>query len=123
MAQNEKKGGFFSRFRQGSSSGNDESAPATPKSSTVQAQDRIVTSKPESMSPVASAAPTKAPVVQKPVAASASQESVVDTVEAFNRYCGALIDIGTSQLKVAEMALGMLSNSINKILDGSKTKQ
>jgi len=77
---------------------------------------------PESRVSQVSAAQPKAAGVQKPVAAPASAESVVDTVEAFSRYCSSLVDIGTSQLKVVEMALSMLSSSLTKIIDGSRTK-
>ncbi len=123
MAKDEKKGGFFSRFRKDATSSHEESSikPATPP--VVSTPNRNVAPPVESRSSVSGAVPPKAPVVPKPVvAAAASSESVVDTVEAFNRYCNALVDIGTSQLKVVEMFLAMLSQSINKIVDGSRPK-
>lgn len=122
MAKDEKKGGFFSRFRKDATSSHEESSikPATP--SVVSTPNRNVAPPVENRSSVSGAVPPKAPVVPKPVAAAESSESVVDTVEAFNRYCSALVDIGTSQMKVVEMFLAMLSQSINKMVDGSKPK-
>ncbi len=122
MAKDEKKGSFFSRFRKDPTSAHEEPSikPATPP--VVPTPNRNVAPSVESRSAVSGAVPPKAPVVPKPVAAAASSESVVDTVEAFNRYCSSLVDIGTSQMKVVEMFLAMLSQSVNKIVDGSKPK-
>jgi hypothetical protein len=122
MAQDEKKGGFFSRFKNGGAPAHEEPAIKTETPPAIQPQNRSVAATPESRSSLVSAAQPKAPVVPKPVAAPAT-EPAVDTVEAFNRYCSALVAIGTSQLKVVEMTLSMLSNSLNKLIDGSKPKK
>jgi len=122
MAKDEKKGGFFSRFRKDIPSAHEESGIKPASSPAVPAPNRTVTPTPESRSSLAAAVPSQVPVVPKSVAAPASSESVVDTVEAFSRYCSALVDIGTSQLKVIEMTLTMLSHSLNKITDRSETK-
>jgi hypothetical protein len=113
MAKDDNKGGFFARFRK----------DVTPTPPVVQSQARSIPSAPESGSSQLNPVQPKASVVPKPAAPPASSESPVDTVEAINRYCSSLVDIGTSQLKVAEMILGMLSHSINKIVDGSKNKK
>lgn len=114
MAKDEKKGGFFARFRK-------DEAPALPA---VQAPVRNVVPTPESgNSEVSAQQPKASSVAPKPVVAPVSSEASVDTVEAFSRYCSSLVDIGTSQLKVIEMALGMLSDSLNKIVDGTKNKK
>lgn len=123
MAKDEKKGGFFSRFRKDIPSAHEESSIKPASAPAVPAPNRNVTPTSENRSASAAAVPSQASVVPKPVAAPASSESVVDTVEAFSRYCSSLVDIGTSQLKVIEMALAMLSRSLNKITDSSKTKE
>ncbi len=123
MAQDEKKGGFFSRFKKDAASGQDTfSAPAsTPPA--AQQQSRNVVTKPESKSSLVSAVQPKVPAVPKSADASASSDSGIDTLEAFNVYCSSLVEIGTSQLKVIDMALSMLSNSLNKIINGPKDTQ
>ena len=123
MAKDEKKGGFFSRFKKSDVAAQDEPDIKKTTPPAVQAQSRSVTTTPESRVSQLSAVQPKAVGVPNPVATPASADSVVDTVEAFNRYCSALVDIGTSQLKVVDMALSMLSNSLNKIVDGSKTNE
>ncbi len=122
MAKDEKKGGFFSRFRKDAPSEESSIKPASPPA--VSVPNRNVTPQPESRNSLASAVPPQVPVVPTPAAAPvpASSESDVDTVEAFSRYCSALVAIGTSQLKVIEMTLAMLSHSLNNITDSSKTK-
>ncbi|NTV17659.1 MAG: hypothetical protein HGB09_09490 [Chlorobiaceae bacterium] len=121
MANNESKGGFFSRLKKGAASASEDPSLKAPAPQAAQTQNRNVM-KPESSSSLVSASQPKAPVAPKPAVASPSSESEIDTLAAFSRYCSSLVDIGTSQLKVVEMTLGMLSNSLNKIVDGSKTK-
>ena len=119
MAKDEKKGGFFSRFKKNAAS--DQEAPSIQPSTppAVQQQSRNVVTKPETKSSLASAAQPVAPVA----AAPASSDSPIDTVEAFNVLCISLVDITTSQLRVIEMVLSMLSNSLNKIVNGPKAKE
>ena len=106
MAQEEKKGGFFSGFKKsGTSASEPQASPAVPV--------------PESKSIVEQPKPA---VAAKPAVVEASSEPAIDTVAAFNRYCSSLADIGASQLKVVEMTLTMLTGSINKIADGLKGK-
>ncbi len=121
MAKDEKKGGFFSRFKKSESPSQEESGIKAVTPSPSQAQNRSVAATSGSRSAMLSVAPPKA----EPVAQSVEEpaEPLIDTVEAFNVYCSSLVDIGTSQLKVVEMLLGMLSNSLNKIIDGSTTKE
>jgi hypothetical protein len=121
MAENETKGGFFSRFKKGSASASGDSSLKAPAPQAAQTQNRNTMTAESSSSPV-SASQHKNPVAPKPTTVPASSEPEIDTLAAFSRYCSSLVDIGTSQLKVVEMTLGMLSNSLNKIVDGSKTK-
>jgi len=125
MAKDEKKGGLFSRFKKNPAS--DQEAPSIQPSTppAVQQQSRNVMTKPETKSSLASAAQPVAPVAAAPAPAPApaSSDSPIDTVEAFNVLCISLVDMSTSQLKVIEMALSMLSNSLNKILNGPKAKE
>jgi len=123
MAQDEKKGGFFSRFKKDADSDQDASSRQASTPPAAQQQSRNIVTKPESKSPFVSAAQPKASVVQQPAADPESTDTVIDTVEAFNVYCSALVDIGTSQLRVIEMALSMLSNSLNKIMHGPEAKE
>ncbi len=117
MAKDEKKGGFFSRFKKSDASSQEEPAIKAATTPSSQAQSRTVAAS------SGSAALPKAAVAQEQVEDSALSEPLIDTVEAFNVYCSSLVDIGTSQLKIVEMVCGMLSNSINKILDGSAKKE
>lgn len=127
MAKDEQKGGLFSRFKKNPAS--DQEAPSIQPSTppAVQQQSRNVMTKPETKSSLASAAQPVAPVAAAPAPAPApapaSSDSPIDTVEAFNVLCISLVDMSTSQLKVIEMALSMLSNSLNKILNGPKAKE
>jgi hypothetical protein len=120
MAQDEKKGGFFSRFKKDAVSDQEVSGTTASTPPAAPQQSRNMVTKPESKSPLVSPAQSNTPVVPKSAAAPASSGSI-DTIEAFNIYCSSLVDIGTSQLKVIEMALSMLSNSLNKIINGPKT--
>ncbi len=123
MAKDEKKGGFFSRFKKSEASSQEESGIKTATSSPSLAQSSPVGATPGSRSALTSGAQPKAVVAPEPVEDPALSEPLIDTVEAFTVYCTALVDIGTSQLKVVEMISGMLSNSLNKIIDGSATKE
>jgi hypothetical protein len=120
MAKDEKKGGLFSRFKKDAAS--DQVASGIPASTPPAApkQSSSIVTKPESKSSLVSPAQPKAAVTPKSAAAPASSDSI-DTIEAFNVYCSSLVEIGTSQLKVLEMALHMLSNSLNKIINGPTT--
>lgn len=115
MAQNEKKGGFFARFRKGDLSANAAASATVPAS--APAQPRIIAA-PESKS--VSAAPVRPAV---PVADSPSSEPKIDTVAAFNQLCSSLAEIGASQLKIVELTTTMLATSINKIAEGLKPKK
>ena len=121
MAKDEKKGGFFSRFKKSETSSCEEPDIKKSTSQPSGAQSRTIATTPEGKN-VPGAAPPKA-AVAPPAEDSASSEPVIDTVEAFNVYCGSLVDIGTSQLKVVEMFLGMLSSSLNKIVGAPATKE
>ncbi len=117
MAKDEKKGGFFSRFKR-----SDGSSPEVPviKAATTppsQAQSRIVAAT------QGGGTQPKATVAPESAEEAVRSEPLVDTVEAFNVYCTSLVDIGTSQLKMVEMVCGMLSNSLNKVIDGSAKKE
>ena len=120
MAKDEKKG-FFSAFRKRNPAGYEvsESKSQTPPAASV--QNRNVT--PESRVSSVSAKPPEPAVDQKPVAVQAQSDPVIDPVETFKVLCQSLVDIGTSQLKVAEMTLSMLSNSLNKIAEGTKPEK
>ena len=111
MAKDQKKGGFFSAFRDPEVPGK---GGAVSKSQSPQAE-------PVPSRPTPPAEPQKAAIVQKPVATQAQPEPVIDTVESFKVLCQALVAIGASQLKVAEMMVNMLSNALNKIVAGSKS--
>jgi len=113
MSKDPKKGGFFSAFKDREVTGNSGavSQPKTPPVASVPSR------------PVTPAEPREAAVVQKPVAVQAHPEPVIDTVESFKVLCQSLADIGASQLKVAEMMVNMLSNSLNKIVAGSKPEK
>ena len=120
MANQEKKGGFFAGFRKGGLSGNATTDAKSPVSPPVQRQTPNVA--PE-LGPSSVAAGRQTPVVAtKPLSAPVNPEPVIDTVAAFNVLCNSLGDIGESQLKVVGMTLTMLSNSLNKIVDGLKPK-
>ena len=123
MAQDEKKGGFFSRFKKDAASDQDAPSRQAPTPPAAQQQSRSTVTKQEGKSSLVSATPPKATVVANSAADPESTDTVIDTVEAFNVYCTALVDIGTSQLKVIEMAFSMLSNSLNKIISGPKAKE
>ncbi len=114
MAKDEKNGGFFSKFKK-----SEASSEATPST----APSRGVASTPESRNSVVSGALSKTAAAPEPVEDSSLSEPLIDTVEAFNVYCRSLVEIGTSQLMVVDQVLGMLSNSLNKIIDGSGTKE
>ena len=64
----------------------------------------------------------KSPFVQAKVAETA-QSGPVDTVEAFKVLCQSLSDISASQLKIAEIILGMISSSLSKLAEGTKPKK
>ena len=113
MANEEKKGGFFARFRKGTVSGNEGSTLKAPSPS-IQGQNR--SAEPEK------AAQPKTVVAPKAVSVPVESEQVIDTVANFNFLCKSLADIGASQLKVLDMTLTMLSSSIAKITEGLKTK-
>ncbi len=115
MAKDEKNGGFFSRFKK-----SEAASEATPP----KAQSRGVVSTPESRNTLVSGALSKtAAVAPEPVEDPALSEPLIDTFEAINVYCRSLVEIGTSQLMVVDRVLGMLSNSLNKIVEGSGTKE
>ena len=123
MAKDEKKGGFFSRFKKSDASSQEELGVKTATPQPSQAQSRTVAATQGGKSPLVSAALPKATVAPESAEDPALSEPLIDTVEAFNVYCSSLVDIGTSQLKMVEMVCGMLSNSLNKIIDGSAAKE
>lgn len=120
MGNDEKKGGFFARFRKSTVSGNESPGSKNPVPSAVQGQSR--NNAPAESPSLVSAEPSKPVGVPKSASAPVNAEPVIDTVEAFNSLCSSLADIGASQLKVVDMTLTMLSSSLNKIVDGLKTK-
>ncbi|MEI7787549.1 MAG: hypothetical protein WCI23_02800 [Chlorobiaceae bacterium] len=120
MAHEEKKGGFFAKFRKSTVSGNENIRSESPTPSVAQVQNRPAA--PESRNSLLSAEPPKPVVVQKSSPVPVDAEPVIDTVANFNFLCKSLADIGVSQLKVVDMTLTMLSNSLNKIVDGLKKK-
>ena len=117
MAKDEKKGGFFSRFKKSDASPQEEPGIKAATTSPSQTQSRTVAAtKGGGVLPKAAVAP-------EPAEDATLSEPLIDTVEAFNVYCTSLVDIGTSQLKMVEMVCGMLSNSLNKIIDGTAKKE
>ena len=121
LMANENKGGFFSKFRKSTVSGNENSRIESPMSSAGQGQNRNAA--PETRNSLLSAEPPKPVVAPKSASAPIDSEPVIDTVANFNFLCKSLVDIGTSQLKVVDMTLTMLSSSLNKIVDGLKKKE
>ncbi len=117
MVKDEKKGGFFSRFKKSDVSSQEEPAIKAATTSPSQAQSGAVAAK------QGSGALPKAAVAPEQAEDSALSEPLIDTVEAFNVYCCSLVDIGTSQLKMVEMVCDMVSNSLNKIIDASAKKE
>jgi hypothetical protein len=121
MVKEEKKAGFFARFKKGIDSGNESSQPKSPNSPVSQEQKRnnVI---PETKASLVSVETPKPAFVPKPSSAPVNSESVIDTVANFNFLCNSLADIGASQLKVVDMILTMLSSSLNKIAEGVNTK-
>jgi len=117
MVKDEKKGGFFSRFKKSDGPSPEEPAIKAATAPPPQAPSRIVAAT------QGGGAQPKAAVAQESSEEAVRSEPLVDTVEAFNVYCTSLVDIGNSQLKMVEMVCGMLSNSLNKIIDGSAKKE
>lgn len=113
MAQKEKKGGFFARFRK-----EDQAATSAPVPASAPAP-----AQPRNIAPPESKSVPAAPVRPLPVAESPSTEPQIDTVAAFNQLCSSLAEIGASQLKIVEMTTTMLAASINKIAEGLKPKK
>lgn len=121
MANESRKGGFFSVFRKEDKSVPNKSAIAPQQSETKAASsEKPAVSVPREVTPK--------PVANvKPAAASEQQEKpviyeAIDTAAAFNTCWKAFGDLGLSQIKTVEMVLTMLSNSIAKITDGQQTK-
>ena len=118
MAKDQKKGGFFSAFRDREVVGNGGTLSQSQTPSPAPAPTRPVT--PEVRVSSASTGQVNPTPFQTQVkAALPSEPAVIDTVESFKMLCQSLADIGESQLKVAEMLLSMISNSLNKIAGGS----
>jgi hypothetical protein len=121
MVKEEKKSGFFARFKQGIVSGNESSSSkdSIPPSSQEQKGNIAL---PETKTSVVNAEPPKPAFVPKPSSVPVNSEQVIDTVANFNFLCNSLADIGASQLKVVDMTLRMLSSSLNKIVEGVNAK-
>ncbi|NTW82003.1 MAG: hypothetical protein HGB36_01340 [Chlorobiaceae bacterium] len=123
MAQEEKKRGFFDRFRKSTP------AASTPASPVPKPQPAAPKAAPPARVPEKVESKTAAPVGKNPFSPSAPEPSAplatsgssIDTVEAFNQMCQALVDINKSQVQIVNMALTMLSNSIKKIAEGINT--
>lgn len=123
MAQEEKKRGFFDRFRKSTPAASAPAAPAqkpqppAPKAeppARVQEKAAGNPAVPVPKNPFSSAAPS-------PSASQISSGPAIDPVEAFNQMCQALIEINKSQLKIANMVLTMIASSIRKIAEGIST--
>ncbi|NTV97543.1 MAG: hypothetical protein HGA70_00050 [Chlorobiaceae bacterium] len=129
MAQEEKKRGFFARFR--------KSVPEAPKETVPSPKAQPAAPKPEPPVRVPGqlmqqVTESKAPaVVEKKSlptpftpSAQASPEvpssAGIEPVAAFKEMCQAFVDINKSQIKAIEMTLNMLSNASKKIADGIK---
>ncbi len=106
MAQEEKKNGFFARFRKRPAVA---SAPAAPP----------VKSEVESLAP--SVAPK--PVLPPPAATLVPAELSVDTVAAIDQFCKAMLELTNSQIKVIELALTTLAGSIDKAVARTKAEK
>jgi hypothetical protein len=121
MANESRKGGFFSVFRKEDKSVAKKSAIALQQSETKAASSekpevsvaREVTPKPvANVKPAISAEQLEKPVVFEEI----------DTAAAFSACWKAFGDLGVSQVKTVEMVLTMLSNSIAKIANGQQKK-
>jgi hypothetical protein len=129
MAQDEKKRGFFARFR--------KSAPEAPKEKVPAAEARP--SAPKAEPPVRvpgqlmqQAVESKAPAVTEkkpvqnpftassPVSPEVPSSSGIDPFAAFREMCQAFVDINKSQVKAIDMTFAMLSSASKKIADGIK---
>ncbi len=120
MAKDEKKRGFFSAFRKREISSSAETVTQPQKAVATPSQESAVKS--EALTSSVSAGLPKSPFVQ-PAVADTAQSRPVDTVEAFKVLCQSLSDISASQFKIAEIILGMISNSLSKIAEGTKLKK
>ncbi len=123
MAQEEKKRGFFDRFRKSTPAASTPASPApkpqppAPKAvPPARVPERV-----ESKVPVPAQNNPFSPSEPAPSAPQAASGKGIDTVEAFNQMCQALIEINKSQIKIANMVLTMIAHSIQKIADGINT--
>jgi predicted RNA-binding Zn ribbon-like protein len=121
MANESRKGGFFSRFRKEDKSVANKSAIAPQQSETKAASsEKLAVSVPREVTPkpVANVKPeASAEQQEKPVVFEA-----IDTAAAFSACWKAFGDLGLSQVKTVEMVLTMLSNSIAKMVNEQQAK-
>ncbi|ABL64258.1 hypothetical protein [Chlorobium phaeobacteroides] len=121
MANESRKGGFFSVFRKEEKSVANKSAITSQQSETKAASSEkpaVSVSREMTPKPVANVKPAAtAEQQEKPVVFEA-----IDTTAAFSACWKAFGDLGLSQIKTVDMVLTMLSNSIAKITDGQQTK-
>ncbi|MEI8032743.1 MAG: hypothetical protein WCH05_05310 [Chlorobiaceae bacterium] len=110
MAQEEKKGGLFARFRKSPAVAPAPSAPSAPAvKSGIEPSAPLAAQKPVSQT---SASPATAPA-----------EPSVDTAAAIDQFCKALLDISNSQLKVVELALTTLAGIIDQAAARAKAEK
>ena len=121
MADEKKKGGWFSRFKQNKP----ENSPSADAGS---AQQATVSPKPAppakpapkaKPAPAAQPAPAPAPKQVTPNKKTASRENTVtmepiDTVASIQNYIDSLLSLGASQLKVVDMTLKGVSEFLDK---------
>ncbi|NTU97750.1 MAG: hypothetical protein HGA62_08065 [Chlorobiaceae bacterium] len=129
MAQEEKKRGFFARFRKSAPEAPKKSVPAPkaqPPVSKVEPSVRVPGQMMQQMAESKAPAVTEKKSVPNPFTASSSaspevsSSSGIEPVAAFREMCQAFVDINKSQVMAIDMALTMLSNVSKKIADGIK---
>ncbi len=124
MAQEEKKRGFFARFRKSAPEPPKPAAPApkaqppVPKAEPPARVPEQMMQQPESR-PAQPATPKAAPAAAVPTP-QVQPGSGIDTVAAFKEMCQAFVDINKSQVMVIDMTFTMLSGATKKIADGLK---
>jgi hypothetical protein len=129
MAQEEKKRGFFARFRKSAPEPPKPAAPA-PKAQPPVPKTEPPARVPEQLMRQPESIPPQSPV-QKPVSTpfAAAEEpedqlvrtgSGIDPFAAFQEMCQAFVDINRSQVKAIDMTLTMLSEATRKIVEGPK---
>jgi len=129
MAQEEKKRGFFARFRKSAPEAPKEKVPS-PKAPPpapeaeppARVPGRLMQQPVESKAPaVIEKKPAQNPfTASSPVSPEVSSSSGIEPVAAFREMCQAFVDINKSQVMAIDMTLSMLSSASRKIADGIK---